>query len=279
MSLTNQTYSHGTTPAMEAILSSIYDDRTIPEAILFDLSTLVRNGLSSASAHEENEPKPNVNIHEVARKVESEIGYIISDLNAAYQKRQCSKPPLVLFYWANQGMNVPVTFRRPVNKLGTMIGSVMVLLKPKLDQRELWQNHSTINVGMTILKGKYPSYIELNQIFKSFGLLKRILIFSKCPIDFHLLQFIRGLELVESFTGKIKKASELGQKVLKQEIPLSPETHIIFGDKEYLKPGIVEKEKRQRIIKLAGEEGWLLKTNDYVKRKIRENVVLPYQFS
>lgn len=86
---------------------------------------------------------------------------------------------------------------------------------------------------------------------------RKVLMISHVPLDFHLYRiFGKNFSILESYTGAIKVQKQFGKKVFNNDVvPFSKYTHLLYGDKYYLKSLIPIKVKKQ-ITELATKEHW-----------------------
>lgn len=87
---------------------------------------------------------------------------------------------------------------------------------------------------------------------------RNCLMVSHVPSDFHLYKSIREFTVLESYTGALKMPKQLGKKVFKDEnIPFNKYTHLLLGDKWYLK-NLIPTAVRNKIKERAIKEHWTL---------------------
>lgn len=84
-----------------------------------------------------------------------------------------------------------------------------------------------------------------------------VLMISHVALDFHICRRCKTFTLLESHTGNFKKPSDLGKKVFGHaEVPFSKYTHVVFGDKQLLKPQFLPRARRE-VAERAKNEVWL----------------------
>ena len=110
------------------------------------------------------------------------------------------------------------------------------------------------------LKGNWPHkdlLKDLNQPIKGLAFRKTLMI-SHVPLDFHLYRTFKDFSILESYTGEIKVPKQLGKKVFNNEdVPFNKYTHLLYGDKYYLKSQLDIKRKRM-LNEVAKKEHWNL---------------------
>ena len=87
---------------------------------------------------------------------------------------------------------------------------------------------------------------------------RKVLLISHIPLDFDLYTRFAEFTLLESYTGSLKSVKQFGKKVFNNEnIPFNKYTHLLFGDKWYLKSPLSRKDK-QNILAQAEKEHWFI---------------------
>lgn len=85
---------------------------------------------------------------------------------------------------------------------------------------------------------------------------RKVLMVSHVPLDFHLYRVFSDFSILESYTGAIKQQKQFGKKVFGDEVfPFNKYTHLLFGDKWYLKP-LVKSSVRKMMKEKAAREHW-----------------------
>lgn len=96
--------------------------------------------------------------------------------------------------------------------------------------------------------GKYWPHKELvkdlNDRFSGISFRSTLLV-SHVPFDFHLYKVFNDFTILESYTGAFKHKRDLGKKVFGDEsIPFNKYTHVLLGDKWYMKQQVDSKTKK-----------------------------------
>ena len=98
---------------------------------------------------------------------------------------------------------------------------------------------------------------DLIHNFQGVPFMKALMI-SHIPLDFHLYRTFSDFTILESYTGAFKTQKQFGKKVFGNEnLPFNKYTHLLFGDKWYIKP-LVEHKTRKLILDKAIKEHWTL---------------------
>lgn len=105
---------------------------------------------------------------------------------------------------------------------------------------------------------------------------KKTLMISHVPLDFQLYRTFNDFTILESYTGVFKTIRQFGKKVFGDEnLPFNKYTHLLFGDKWYIKP-LVERKVRKLILDKAIKEHWTLLPDKTILKSLVE-MHLPIQ--
>lgn len=102
------------------------------------------------------------------------------------------------------------------------------------------------------------------------------LMISHVPLDFHLYKSVQTLTILESFTGKLKIRKDWGRKVFNDEVfPFNKYTHLLLGDKWYLK-SLVDSKTRKKLKERAAIKHWnILPDKSVLEDILSMNIVNP----
>lgn len=101
----------------------------------------------------------------------------------------------------------------------------------------------------------------------------RALMLSNAPIDFHIARLIDKLDLIESYTAKIKTWKDFGEKVFKNKyIPFNQYTHIALGDKNHLEQLVKRGKVKKALFKQAEAEKWHTMSETKVLTKLAQYI-------
>lgn len=104
------------------------------------------------------------------------------------------------------------------------------------------------------------------------------LLISHQPVHYHLLNNVMDLKIIKSYTGEIVSGStDIGKYVLKAELPFNKYTHLLFGDKETIKP-LLKGNQKQLALNVAKKNNWIVQPLSNIKRDILNlgNISLSY---
>lgn len=134
-------------------------------------------------------------------------------------------------------------------------------------------DETQIVFGEISTKGKWPSrelFDDLCRKFEGLGFRDALMI-SHVPIDFHLYKYFKSFLILESYTGALKNVKQFGKKVFGDEsIPFNKYTHLLFGDKWYLKSYTKASDKR-RLKAVAEHDHWTLLPEKGVLASLSKN--------
>ena len=125
------------------------------------------------------------------------------------------------------------------------------LTGPTMTSRGEWTDRWMIPVGS---RSYMPQRELVSWIHRSltshqlgtFRLRQRIAMVSHCAVDLHMVQKIRELDLIESYTGIVKPPELFGTKLLNDKdvtIPFNVLTHRLFGDPVHIRPIVFGRNK------------------------------------
>lgn len=107
--------------------------------------------------------------------------------------------------------------------------------------------------------GKYWPHKELvHDVNDKFSdvLFRNTLLVSHVPSDFHMYKMFKNFAILESYTGAFKQHGDLGKKVFGDPaVPFNKYTHILLGDKWYVKQQVDQKTKKA-IKDKANSDNW-----------------------
>lgn len=169
--------------------------------------------------------------------------------------------PVVVFYLGHYE-NIPPMYLREKFPTGTEERwRVRDEIEEILKQEGFATGFEDAEIVFTIvgLKGGWPHKELARDLSTKIEMLRyrKVLMISHVPSDFHLYRvFSKGFNILESYTGAIKVPNQFGKKVFNNDvIPFTKYTHLLYGDKYYLKSLITAKQKRE-LREIATREHW-----------------------
>lgn len=103
----------------------------------------------------------------------------------------------------------------------------------------------------------------------------KIALMSHVPLDYHLVGRLRGINLLESYTGELKGSDQFGLKLDKEgRLPFNTVTHVVFGDASFIKPWVSPKVRKQ-LLEQAVKEKWVTRSEDDLRAKISKAADIP----
>ena len=247
-------YSMGTTAAVNTLLSLIETDPLNCDVIVFNISTLIRNCMQK----EEKILKLYDLVMDELKKVEN---VLVDALNASMIKN-----PTLIWYAAPYEKIIPVKFLRPIIPSRQIMNATRLLVMRSIKSmgKDSMTVNGRVNIFYKALAARIQTKYQLTSIIKSCKTSNHVIMVSNFAVDLHTADNFPHFKLVECFTGKIVEPKDFGEKVFKNKVlPLNEVLHVIFGDKELMRPTATIGEKR-KIIELATKEQWRYRTRQFI---------------
>jgi len=255
-------YSYGTFPIIDKLELLAKSPHFNYDTILMNVSTLIRNRASK-------ELRPN----DIVSALEKEISFMISDLADIYEPVRHLKPYLFL-YIPDYNKVVPNEFQRPQTDSRKQITEITSILRDKVKFNDVETTVKSLTVILTSLRGRIASSDELASKFIKIRNKHKTLMVSSFPMDYHLVDHIRDVSLLESHTGNI--TPHLNTKVFDTDtMPFTKATHVLLGDKVQILSCLSRAEKKA-LLELADTDNWKVKTTKYVDEYVKTKFKLPY---
>lgn len=265
--------AHGLAPVLNTI-SNLIKSRRAPKWSLFlvNFETLIRNRMS-----ERDTATP------VVDGALSDARIFANYLIALSEVCQKVIKPIIAFYIPNY-KNIPNRYLRLILPAHTEERwEYLAQLKDRLVQE--WDikddNVNVLLVEQDVNKKPWLPKALVQDIDSAGGHAVRYrdtLMFSHMPVDYHLMRRVPHWNLIESYTGNIKKPSEISMKMFGiPNMPFNKYTHVLFGDKYLLRAAAapkIRKEMKER----AAREHWELLTDPAVLKIIQQMRFMPTEF-
>lgn len=183
--------------------------------------------------------------------------------------------PIVCFYLPHYE-NIPKQYLREKFPQGTEIrwgirNSIEMELKRKGFQPEYDGVEVLFSVPGKISSWPHRDVLQDLTRYKDRIRFRKVLMVSHVPLDFHLCRAFRDFTIMESYTGNLKTLPDFGRKVFQDEnVPFNKYTHLLLGDKWYLKSLIPSKSKRE-LKEVAAKERWNILSDKLVLEKILQH--------
>lgn len=242
----------GTFNAIET-LETIYETEDLPpDTITVNLLTLIRNRI-----------RKDVPGRQTVTEIQDDIIQIISRVKNAIPTNM----PVALIFYATDYMRVLTPqFARvvPPSKAEYSVACTTLLNTLKNTVQQL-DNLIIVYFKIAPIKHYYRKLFNISRMTKT---TQRIIMLSHVYSDFHIVSTRPDVKLLESYTGDTVPPGELGVKVFGTDIvPFYPETHLLLGDKHYVKPLMVRNDKKL-VIQTAADEKWRYKSREAVSASI-----------
>ena len=265
--------SYGVAPILSTFSNlSTKSTRPLWSLYMINVETLIRNRKEDMR-HPEH----------VAKLVLSDmqvLAHYIAAYNALVQVQALTKRvPIICFYFGHYE-NLPKAYIREKFPKGTEERWIVRDVLEKIIQKEPQQNtveDTSIVYALAGLKGTWPHKDVVEDLAKiTDGLqFRKMLMISHVPIDFHVYRTFQEFNLLESYTGTIKNIKMLGPKVFKDDnIPFNKYTHLLLGDKWYMK-SLIDRKQHNRVKEKATKEHWALIPDKAVLASIIQMSIVP----
>ena len=177
--------------------------------------------------------------------------------------------PLICFYFSHY-KNIPQGYLRDKLPKGTdeRIAIVQIVVN-KLKEIPLISNTISVKLFEEGLETGWPQIQLLDDLYQvGIDNFRKVLLISHIPLDFDLYTRFTEFTLLESYTGNLKNVKQFGKKVFNNEIvPFNKYTHLLFGDKWYLKSPLSLKDKRN-VLSCAEREHWSILSDRDILAKL-----------
>ena len=263
-------YGWGTTIAVEAVLKRLMSYKLPTTGLLLvNIDTLIRNSMEK-----------DLKIEEVAKNVCTYMTNIATDFAGALANWRMLNHNVV-FYHADPFKVVPEIFRRKVNPESVMKSKAVLekILERTKNVREQTVGNVTSRICLAneIRQPTYKGLAELCDHLAEKSVTVHMI--SHCPIDWHIARMGRIGILYRSYTGVAVNMTptKLGKVVFDDErVPFYPVTHVLLGDKSFIK-GLYVRDFRKTFIESAARERFVLRSEMYIRSHAKINVnLLPY---
>ena len=196
-----------------------------------------------------------------------EIQDLLSEIAEVMTTARIPNPSIVT-YISDYSSMIPKEYWRQstLNRTRFATASKM-LIKKNMQFGTLGQ----VQYNFHYLHGRVPTTTQLIHAIQRMHNKRKIYLISHSPIDFHICEKLKSVNILESYTGKTIDISRLGMKVFKQEsIPFNQFTHVMLGDKEqFISP--MSRSEKKRFIQLSVDDRWNLKTKYQIEGSIKRN--------
>ena len=271
-------YCYGTIPIYNQAYQMLAGKNDI-DTILVNTDTIVRNVIAQHGPEEmklvkQDEKRLSESFRRLGDMAVQELGTLLYDL-ASLLNRDSPVSLNILSY------RYPYHRMIPKDHLRIKEDLLDVMVRQHINQK----------IGTTATTAEYKNvklldvYDESDNILK--GLIQyvsnlnnqhNVLMISHHPIDYHVAPACNSWRVIKSYTGAVWTYDELGQNVLKQNLPYLKHLHILLGDKTDLKPTLPKKE-RDKLVQISQDESWYLLPEDKIEERLRQlSYLTPYTF-
>jgi hypothetical protein len=261
LSLEDLPVSFGVQSILSTLIAAVESNVKVDwNVVLINIETLMRNNVRTAD-------KEDIPLR--VERVVMDMGYLAQYFSALVRQTNLNK--ITIVYYLPDYTKIPSNYKKDktnslISTTNTYRGKMLDFLKKtKLD----W-NFDKVELRLAVVDGPWPHQnlrTELTRILGRLNLKNAVMI-SHAAIDFHLYKHFHSFSVLESFTGKIKTRRQFGMKVFgNADVPFNKYTHLLLGDKLYLKSQLTSKQKKD-LIEHAQKEKWNLLPDLTVAEKI-----------
>ena len=251
-------YSIATSYAIDTLEGLIKTRQLSSKTVLgFSVSTLIRNRLDPSSS-----------INDILSGVNQEIEVILDDLTQLLLDNGYTTNTF-LFYLYDYSRAVPSEHRRSStpsrDQLQLMIDSAIAQRSKVFGN--IGHYHNNFKVHTTYSSKRSSVHRFLSSEIKKLG--REVILLTHNPLDLHVTNLGLDVKLLRSHTGDIVESKDFGKKILKRDhIPFNEYTHLLFGDKDNIKPHLGIKRKNE-LLEIAEKEHWEVRSHNDVLVRIR----------
>src|SRR5574344_131947 len=245
--------SYGIAPILGAISDiSKKRDRKVWNLYIINIETLIRDRRDNTAT-----------VEQIARNVITDcpvLAQYIATYNNMVRGPHTKINPVICFYIA-QYENISKKYLREKFPKGTEERwAIRNRISEIITQEGFIESFEGTDILFTIEDGK--KYWCHKGLLQSLGgkydniPYRTTLLISHVCSDFHLYRVFKDFTLLESYTGAFKQPKEFGKKVFGDEsVPFNKYTHLLFGDKWYIKLQLDNK-SRKLLKEHAAKNNW-----------------------
>jgi hypothetical protein len=245
----------GTFNAIET-LEGMYESPGIstmpPDTVFINLFTLIRNRM-----------RKDVAGRIIAGEISDDLVRIISRMQEVFPAETKNA---IIFYATDYLRVLTPHFSRvtPPSKAEYLVACSTLLDSLKTAKQTIG-NTTIIYIKIPPIKHYYRKLLAMAKVA---GTNEYSIMLSHVYCDFHIINHRPDMKLLESYTGEILNPSDLGNKIFgTPDVPFFPETHLLLGDKHYVKPLMVRNDKKA-VIQTAIDERWKYKSREFIRSSI-----------
>ncbi len=261
----NPNYSIGTGIMVNQLIAQLSSGAYDKDTIVININTILRNRYDSKSF---------TSVLQWVNDTHLEIQNLISELVDVMISANISNPSIITYSADYSGM-IPKMFWRPTTTTRSRYATATQMLAKR---NMVVSTNRQVQYNFHYLHGRAPIATQLIHAIQRMQNRRKIYLISHSPIDFHICEKLKGVDILESYTGKTIDISELGQKVFKLDnVPFNQFTHVLMGDKEqYVSP--MNRSDKKKFLALSVADRWNLKTKYQIEGSLkRHNFIIPFR--
>ncbi len=248
--------SYGTATLIEAIKNQFNNPRIIPWSLyLINIETMIRN------QKEVGKVDPEDVAISVIIDCETFARYLVTNYQQ-YGFAHGESRSVICFY-ISKYENIDSKYLKDKLPKGTeercAVRDSIINTVTKLGFPDLSSDNTDVIFAVNECADKQWPHRELvNSLADKYPRIsfRNTLLISHVPLDFHLYKVFDNFTVLESYTGSFKHQRDFGNKVFgNSAIPFNKYTHLLLGDKWYLKQQVDDNTKKL-IEQKASSENW-----------------------
>lgn len=263
-------YGWGTQAAVDTLFKKLGESKYKNGAlVMVNIDTLVRNTADGKMKVEEVVSK----VCQYMTNIATDFANVVSDWVATENT--------IIFYHANNSRVVlPIALRVTKSAAGLQAKEALNLILERVKrapEQKVRNVRSIVAVGNNVKQPSYRGIVDLASRYSPTGM--TINLISHNPIDWHIESAGRKGILYRSYTGVAvdMTPANLGPMVFDNpNIPFTPITHVLFGDKNVIR-GFMRGQDKEKFLELARHDKFIYRTEQYIISRAKVNVgLLPY---
>lgn len=245
---------YGTLMAVDSIIQTIEQSREPYDTLVVNLATLLRN-----------RNRKTATIASLIKEMKDDVEMISLRVSSAFNNRLKSDSAIVFYIEDCLAILPPENARGiPLSK-AIFMGSWATLFKHFSEHKNRHHNTLILSRKLKTRKDLYAGIVEEIQHLKT---TQSTIMLSHLRMDYHISMHFPKMIIVDSFTGTITTTKEISEKCFgTSAIPFYPETHILFGDNDMVKPKL-ELAERRAVIEIAERDHWRMLSRDEIRKRL-----------
>lgn len=264
-------YGFGTKPAVDTLFKKLGESKYKSGAlVMVNIDTLVRNTADGK-----------MKVEDVVGKVCKYMTNIATDFANVVSDWVATENTIIFYHISNAKVVLPAALRVTKSAAGLQFKEALSLVIERVKrapEQKVRNVKSIVAVGTTLRQPSYRGIVDLANKYTSAG--TTINLISHNPIDWHIDTLGRKGILYRSYTGVAvdMTPANLGPMIFDNpNIPFTPLTHVLFGDKNVIR-GFMRGQDKEKFLELARHDKFIYRTEQYIISRAKVNTgLLPYK--